>query len=174
MKTREISQLFLSKSDKSFVRNCIYKNIIKFKEKNALQCMNIDRNINFSSTNFQMENDLISIFEEVCDKNLCSEIMSKQSKKRNATIIFLVACKIDIVAREKLTEDCYNWFLKSLLEKINSLLCSMTMFFDNDWNEYLLQKPDEPKSNIGETIIYTIIFLCSVNTFKMILKDVNS
>ena len=136
--------------------------------------MNIDRNINFSSTNFQMENDLISIFEEVCDKNLCSEIMSKQSKKRNATIIFLVACKIDIVAREKLTEDCYNWFLKSLLEKIDSLLCSMTMFFDNDWNEYLLQKPDEPKSNIGETIIYTIIFLCSVNTFKMILKDVNS
>ena len=33
MKTREISQLFLSKSDKSFVRNCIYKNIKEFKEK---------------------------------------------------------------------------------------------------------------------------------------------
>ena len=114
MKTRDICNLFLTKRDKSFVRNCIYGNIIKYEKVNTLQCMNMEREINISSKNFQMENDLVSIFEKICDKNLCLEFMCDASKENNATIILLIANKLDKLVTKKLSEDCYNCFLKSL------------------------------------------------------------
>jgi S-adenosylmethionine:tRNA-ribosyltransferase-isomerase (queuine synthetase) len=170
MKTRDICNLFLTKRDKSFVRNCIYGNIIKYEKVNTLQCMNMEREINISSKNFQMENDLVSIFEKICDKNLCLEFMCDASKENNATIIFLIANKIDKLATEKLSEDCYNWFLKSLTEKMVSLMNSMTMFSEKEWDVYLLGKPDETSSNIGETIIYVALVLWGIKTFKSIFE----
>ena len=80
MKTREICQLFLSKCDKSFVRNCVYENMIKFNTYSPLKCMNIERDINVSSSNFLMENDLISLYDKVCHKNLCKEFTSEKKK----------------------------------------------------------------------------------------------
>ena len=85
MKTREICRLFLSKSDKSFVRNCIYENMIKFEAIFQLKCMNIEREINLSSTSFQMETDLVAIFDSVTDKiyvlNLCVIIARKKMRR---------------------------------------------------------------------------------------------
>ena len=172
MKTREICQLFLSKCDKSFVRNCVYENMIKFNTYSPLKCMNIERDINVSSSNFLMENDLISLFYKVCDKNLCKEFMSEKSKNDNATIIFTISYKVDKVASEKLTEDCYNWFLKSLMEKMVSLFHTMTIFSDKEWDYYLLGQPDESRVNIGEIFVYSLLFLWGVKTLKTFVKDV--
>ena len=96
--------------------------------------------------------------------------MCDASKENNATIIFLIANKIDKLATEKLSEDCYNWFLKSLTEKMVSLMNSMTMFSEKEWDVYLLGKPDETSSNIGETIIYVALVLWGIKTFKSIFE----
>ena len=171
MKTREICQLFLSKCDKSFVRNCVYENMIRFSSNHPLKCMNMDRDINFSSSNFQMEDDLISLFEKVCDKNLCQEFMSETSKEDNATIIFTIAYKVDKLASEKLTEDCYNWFLKSLTQKMVELLHTMTIFTDTEWDVYLLGKTIKSTLEVGEVVIYSLLLLWGVKTLETLMKD---
>jgi hypothetical protein len=169
MKTREICRLFLSKSDKSFVRNCIYENMIKFEAIFQLKCMNIEREINLSSTSFQMETDLVAIFDSVTDKNLCPEFMCNQSKKKNATLIFLIAFKVEKMAYEKLSGDSYNWFIKSLTEKMVSILETMTMYSEKEWNLYLLGKPDETRQNMRDMVLYSIVLLFGMQTIKNII-----
>jgi hypothetical protein len=148
--------------------------MLKFETDFRLKCRNIEREINVSSTHFQMENNLVAIFDSVCDKNLCSEFMSNESKKNNATIIFLIAFKVDKMACEKLSEDSYNWFVKSITEKMTSILETMTKFTEKEWDLYLLGKPDEPEQNIGEISVYSILLLWSINTMKTLVKDVIS
>jgi hypothetical protein len=172
MKTREICQLFLSKSDKSFVRNCVFENMIRFKSDFALKCMNIERDINLTSSNFLMEDDLISLFEKACDKHLCQEFMSEKAKNDNATTIFTISYKVDKIASEKLTEDCYNWFSKSLMEKMVALFYTMTIFSEKEWDVYLLGKPVESRVNIGEFFVYSLLVLWSVKTLKTFVKDI--
>ena len=80
MKLRDICEFFLRKNDKSFVRNCIYEKLLDYERKNPLQCMNIIQNIDYLCANLQMEYELVSIFEKICDKNLYSEYMCMESK----------------------------------------------------------------------------------------------
>ena len=51
-----------------------------------------------------------------------------------------------------------------------SLMNSMTMFSEKEWDVYLLGKPDETSSNIGETIIYVALVLWGIKTFKSIFE----
>ena len=51
-----------------------------------------------------------------------------------------------------------------------SLLNSMTMFSEKEWDVYLLGKPDETSSNIRETIIYVALVLWGIKTFKSIFE----
>ena len=169
MKTRDICHWFLSKTDKSFVRNCIYENIIHFTTDHPLKLMNIERNVNISSSNFFMENDMVMLFEKVCDKNLCQDFMSEKSKYDNATTICIIAHKVDKIASEKLTEDSYNWFLKSLTEKMVALLQTMTLFSDKEWDAYLLGKPNDSKVATAEIILYSLLIFWGIKTF---VKDV--
>ena len=169
MKTRDICHWFLSKTDKSFVRNCIYENIIHFLTDHSLKLMNIERNVNISSSNFFMENDMVMLFEKVCDKNLCQDFMSEKSKYDNATTIFIIAHKVDKIASEKLTEDSYNWFLKSLTIKMVALLQTMTLFSDKEWDANLLGKPNDSKVATAEIILYSLLIFWGIKTF---VKDV--
>ena len=95
--------------------------------------------------------------------------MSEKSKYDNATTICIIAHKVDKIASEKLTEDSYNWFLKSLTEKMVALLQTMTLFSDKEWDAYLLGKPNDSKVATAEIILYSLLIFWGIKTF---VKDV--
>jgi hypothetical protein len=76
-----------------------------------------------------------------------------KARKINATLIFLIAFKVDRMAYEKVSGDCYNWFIKSLIEKMVSILETMTMYSEKGWNLYLLGEPDETRQNMRDMVL---------------------
>jgi hypothetical protein len=46
----------------------------------------------------------------------------------------VIAFKVENMAYEKHSGDCYNWFI----EKMVSILETMTMYSEKEWNLYLL------------------------------------
>ena len=112
---------------------------------------------------------MVMLFEKVWDKNLCQDFMSEKSKYDNLTTIFIIAHKVDKIASEKLTEDSYDWFLKSLTEKMVALLQTMTFFSDKKWDAYLLGKPNDSKVATAEIILYSLLIFWGIKTF---VKDV--
>lgn len=172
MKVRDICEFFLNKTDESLVRNRIFKKLLEFEAKNQLQCMNINENINFSCANLQMEYELISIFEKICDKNLYSEYMSTESKMNNATLIFYIAIKIDKIGVLKLTEDSYNWFKKQMIESMLKSLNCMTLFNEFEWDDYLVPENDNRELKYGEAIVYGLLTLWTIKTVKKLITDI--
>ena len=57
------------------------------------------------------------------------------------------------MAYEKVSGDCYNWFIKSLIEKMVSILETMTMYSEKGWNLYLLGEPDETRQNMRDMVL---------------------
>lgn len=173
MKLRDICEFFLRKNDKSFVRNCIYEKLLDYERKNPLQCMNIIQNIDYLCANLQMEYELVSIFEKICDKNLYSEYMCMESKVENATLIFFMAHQIDKIGISKLTEDSYNWFKKQLLESMFKILKSMTLFNEVEWEEYLMSEHDENKNvKYVELLAYSLLTLWTVKIAKKLITEI--
>jgi hypothetical protein len=170
MKTRDICSYLLQKNDESFVRQSIFRKIIDFEAKNKVICMEIDRKINFSSANIQMEYELISIFDKTCDEFVCKEFMCNASKSKNATLIFWIVLKIDTIAFTKLTEDCYTWFLKQILESTNTQLNAQTKFTEDDWIHYLDTEKNE--MNMSEAILLTMIVVWSLKTVKNMVHEI--
>ena len=74
------------------------------------------------------------------------------------------------MAYEKLSGDCYNWFIKSLIEKMVSTLETMTMYSEKEWNLYLLGKPDETRQNMKDLVLYSIVLLFGMQTIKNIIS----
>ena len=74
------------------------------------------------------------------------------------------------MAYEKLSGDCYNWFIKSLIEKMVSTLETMTMYSEKEWNLYLLGKPDETRQNMKDLVLYSIVLLFGMQTMKNIIS----
>ena len=170
MKTRHICSYLLHKNDESYVQQSIFRKIIDFEAKNKVICMEIDRKIHFSSANIQMEYELISIFDKTCDEFVCKEFMCNASKSKNATLIFWKALKIDTIAFTKLTEDCYSWFSKKIMESLNTQLIAQTKFSEDDWILYLDTKPNE--MNLSEAIILTMVVVWSLKTVKNMLHEI--
>ena len=73
------------------------------------------------------------------------------------------------MAYEKLSGDSYNWFIKSLTEKMVSILETMTMYSEKEWNLYLLGEPDETRQNMRDMVLYSIVLLFGMQTIKNII-----